>query len=164
MPVAPACSAAVLALALAVAAPATLAGGATSHFMCRVTSTSRLDHLGREGQPAELSQFTCRVRGGLLDGFVATGTNIWEPAKTSAVLIGSIVVARKAEATVVYEVEQATRRLASADGRARGWEGAGRGTYKLATGSAAALAGKSFHSVARYERPGAFTIDATVNE
>ena len=162
MAVAPVRSAALLALALV--APAALAGGSTSHFTCRVTSTSRLDRLGSEGQPAELSQFTCRVRGGLLDGFVATGTNIWEPAPASAVLIGSLVVARKAEAAVVYEVQQATRRLAAADGQARRWHGAGRGTYKLATGSAAALAGKSFHSVARDDGPGAFTIDATVIE
>jgi hypothetical protein len=162
MPVAPVRSAALLALALA--APVALAGSVTSHFTCRVTNTSRLDHLGRDGQPAELSQFTCRVRGGLLDGFIATGTNIWEPGKSRAVLIGSIVVARKAQAAVVYEVQQATRTLTGAEGPAARWEGVGRGTYKLATGSAAALAGKSFRSVARDDGPGAFTIDATITE
>ena len=162
MPVAPIRSAALFALVLALAAPVALAGGTTSHFTCRVTKTSQLDHLGRDGQPAELSQFTCRVRGGLLDGFVATGTNIWEPGKSRAVLIGSIVVARKANAAVVYEVQQATRTFTEAAGPAARWEGAGRGTYKLATGPAAPLAGKSFRSIARYDGPGTFTIHATI--
>lgn len=162
MPFAPTCSAALL--ALAVVAPAALAGGVTSHFTCRVTAVSQLDRLGHDGQPAELSQFTCQVRGGLLDGFVATGTNIWEPGRDSAVLIGSIVVARKGDAAVVYEVQQATRKLVRPQDPDHGWEGTGHGLYKLATGTAAPLAGKSFRSVARRQGAGAFSIDATLVE
>lgn len=153
---------AALALAALLAAPAAVAASSTSHFDCRVTSVAQLDHLGRTGQPAELAQFTCRVRGGLLDGFVATGTNIWEPAPGGAVLIGSIVVARRADSAVVYEVEQASRKLADRDNPKGRWQGTGRGVYKLATGVAAPLAGKTFHSVARYEGPGAFTIESVV--
>jgi hypothetical protein len=152
-----------LSLALACTAPLAQAGR-TSHFTCVVTGVRQLEHLGRDGQSAELSQFTCSVRGGLLDGFVAAGTNIWEPGKNSAVLIGSIVVARKADAAVVYEVLQATRKRVPPDGRAGSWEGGGRGLYKLATGTAAPLAGKSFRSVAHNDGPRAFTIDATVIE
>lgn len=155
---------AALALAALLAAPAGVAAASTSYFDCRVTSVAQLDHLGRAGQPAELSQFTCRVRGGLLDGFVATGTNIWEPSTDGDVLVGSIVVARRGDSTVVYEVEQASRRPAAGEHRGGVRQGTGRGTYKLATGAAAPLAGKSFHSIARSDGPGAFTIEAVIND
>lgn len=149
-----------LALAAGVALPAIAAANTHSHFDCRVTSATRLDHLGREGQQAELSRFTCLVHGGLLDGFVASGTNIWEPGRQRDVLLGSIVVAHKAAATVVYEVQQATR--SATDGAGRG--GMGRGMYRLATGSAAPLAGRSFRSVAHSVGADAFTLEIFLDE
>ena len=155
------------AAALALAVPlAPAANAATTGFIfhCRVTNVAQLDHLGREGQAAELSQFTCHVHGGVLDGFSVSGTNIWELATDGAVLLGSIAVAHRADATLVYEVEQATRRSATGAGRSAKWQGTGRGTYKLATGSVAALAGKTFHTMARYEAPDAFTIETVVEE
>lgn len=158
------CTSSPLALAIALAASLAAAEGATSHFACRVTSTAPLWRLGRSGQDAELSQFTCRVSGGLLDGFVATGTNIWEPARGREVLLGSIVVLRKGDSAVVYEVQRATRKLVEKAHGGPRWEGAGHGTYKLATGSAAALAGKTFHTIARREGPDTFSIDATVGD
>jgi hypothetical protein len=59
-------------------------------------------------------------------------------------------------------VEHATRMLDPPDGSA--WEGTGRGTYKLATGTAAALAGRSFRTVAHPQGPGRFSIDTIVDE
>jgi hypothetical protein len=157
------CAAAPLVLAIALAAPCAAGASTASHFDCRVTGTAALERLGREGQTVELSQFTCRITGGILDGFVAAGTNIWEPgADSAATLLGSIVVAHKAGSVVVYEVEQATRKGAGPDGKARA--GSGHGHYKLATGTAAALAGHAFRTVARREGPDRFSIDAIVED
>ena len=153
-----------IALAALTAMPALAAANARSHFDCRVTSSTRLEHLGREGQPAELSEFICRVTGGLLDGFVATGTNIWEYGKDHDELIGSIVIVRKADSAVVYEVQHATRRMPPPQRRGAPREGTGYGLFKMATGSAAALAGKSFRSVARAGAAGTFTVDTVVGD
>ena len=144
------------------AAGAASASGPTSRFDCQVTDTEALAQLGSDGGPAELTHFSCRVRGGLLDGFVATGTNIWNGQQRDGRLLGSLVVARKNGSVVVYEVTQVTRAAMPPGPDTGGWEGRGRGIYKLATGGAVALAGKTFRSVARSAGPGAFTIDTTV--
>jgi hypothetical protein len=134
------------------------------HYACHVTGTSAVDHLGGEGQTAELTHFMCQITGGLLNGFVATGTNILEPRKGGARLVASIVVAQKAGSTVAYEVSEGTRRFKKSKGRVVGWESTGKGTFKSATGSAAALAGKSFTSVVKSGGPGAFTIEVLVSD
>lgn len=146
------------ACALALAASAAGASGA-SHFTCHVTGTELVERLAPDGGPAELSRFTCQVRGGLLDGFVASGTNIWSGGQQRGLLLGSLVVARKGNSAVVYEVRQVTRER---PGPAGGWQGRGIGVYKLASGAAAPLAGKTFHSVARSAGAGAFTIETVV--
>lgn len=139
--------------------------GTKYHSDCRVIETAKLDHFGNQGQTAEVTHFKCRLTGGLLDGFEATGTNIWEPDKRGGrTLLGSLAIAQKGESTIVYEVDQGTRKRRTIKGRSVGWESTSLGWYRLATGSAASLAGKSFNSVARYTGPGTFTIDNTVND
>jgi hypothetical protein len=134
------------------------------HYDCRVTGTGHIAGLGAKGQAAELSHFTCRITGGLLHGFVATGTNILDPHKGGGRLLGSIVVAQKAGSALVYEVSEGTRRAKTIKGRVVGWESTGAGVYKSATGSAAPLEGKSFNSVVRSRSPGLFTIDVVVSD
>jgi len=153
-----------IALAALTAMPALAAANTRSHFDCRVTGSTRLDRLGRNGQPAELSEFTCRVSGGLLDGFVANGTNIWEQGEDHDELLGSIVIVRKGDAAVVYEVQHATRRTPDPQRRGASREGTGYGLFKMATGSAAPLAGRSFRSVARSGAGGTFTVDTVVGD
>lgn len=144
------------------AAGAASASGPTSRFDCRVTDTESLARLGSDGGPAELTHFSCRVRGGLLDGFLATGTNIWNGQQRDGRLLGSLVVARRDASVVVYEVTQVTRAAKPPGADAGSWEGRGTGVYKLGTGDAVALAGRTFRSVARSAGPGAFTIETTV--
>ena len=131
------------------------------HYDCRVTSTPHLDQLAESHDP-EVIDFTCRITGGLLDGFVATGTNVMEHQEGGSRLVGSMIVAQKAGSIVVYEVSEATRRVKTIKGGVLGWESTSVGTYKLATGSAAPLEGKSFSAVARSGGPGVFTIDVVV--
>lgn len=153
-----------LSVLVALAASLPAAAQMKHHYDCHVTGKSDVDHLGREGQSAELTHFMCDIKGGLLDGFVATGTNILEPQQGGARLVGSIVVAQKAGSTVVYEVSEGTRRFKTSKGRVVGWESTGKGSFRTATGSAAALAGKSFRSVVRSGGPGAFTIEVVVGD
>jgi hypothetical protein len=147
----------------ALAAGAALADEPTSRFDCRVTGSESLPGLASTGGVAKLTRFTCRVRGGVLDGFQATGTNIWDGEQRLGVLLGSLVVARKDTAVVVYELTRVTRDgPRGADDRS--WEGRGTGIYRLATGPAVALAGRTFRSVARSAGPGAFTIETVVED
>ena len=149
---------------VALAAP--LPAGAEMKFRydCRVTGTSLVDGLGREGQTAQLNHFTCRVKGGLLDGFTATGSNILEPRPGGGRLVASIVVAQKGESSLVYEVREGTRRLRMNNGEVVGWDSTGAGTYKSATGAAAPLVGKSFNSIVHSTGPDEFTIDVVVKD
>lgn len=150
----------------ALAAAAALASEPASRFDCRVTGTELLPGLASAGGVAELTRFSCRVRGGLLDGFEATGTNIWDGEQRHGLLLGSLVVAHKEGSVVVYEVTRVTRaarpRGAGAGAGPVGWEGRGTGIYRLATGPAVALAGRTFHSIARSAGPGAFTLETVV--
>lgn len=153
-----------LACVLPLVAAAALAGEPTSRFDCHVTGTESLPGLASAGGVAQLTRFTCRVRGGLLDGFLATGTNIWDGEQRDGLLLGSLVVARKDTAVVVYELTRVTRDAMPLGADPRSWEGRGTGIYRLATGPAIALAGRTFRSVARSAGPGAFTIETVVED
>lgn len=133
-------------------------------YDCRVTATSQIDGLGREGQAAQLSQFTCSINGGVLNGFTATGTNLLEPRQGGgARLVGAVVVAQKGDSSLAYEVKEGTRRARLKNGQVIGWDSTGSGTYKSATGTATPLAGKSFRSIVRSTGPDTFTIDVVVD-
>lgn len=147
---------------LPLAAAAALAGEPTSRFDCHVTGTESLPGLAPAGGVAELTRFTCRVRGGPLDGFEATGTNIWDGEQRRGRLLGSLVLARRDTAVVVYELTRVTRDPGQRGADASSWEGRGTGIYRLATGPAVALAGRTFRSIARSSGPGAFTIETVV--
>ena len=132
---------------------------------CQVTETTRLEKLGRDGQAAQLSHFTCHITGGPLDGSVVTGTNIWDTRdEGSGALLGSIAVVQKPGFSVMYEVHDVTRSPKFSHGRAVGWETTSWGIYKAASGSAAPLVGKTFSSVARFTGPRTFTIENTIND
>lgn len=149
--------------ACAIALPAS----AETHYRsdCRVVETTRMAHFGRKGEAAELSMFTCRIRGGPLHGFVVNGTNLWEiGGKSPNMLLGSMAVAQGPGASVVYEVYDVKRRPRRGNDDVKGWESTSWGVYKSASGAVAFLAGKTFTSVVRSTGTGTFSIDNTVNE
>lgn len=157
--------AALLTMALALGVSSSVCAEMKFRYECRITARSQMPRSGdRSRQAAEVSQFTCHVRGGLLDGFVAEGTNILEPRPGGGKLVGSIVVARKGRSSLAYEVSEGTRRYIANTGRRVGWESTGAGTYKSGSGIARRLVGKSFSSVARSSGPRAFTIDIVVRD
>ena len=70
---------------------------------------------------------------------------------------------RKGRAAVVFQGE-GTQEAIVAHGRPMGWTSAGTGVYKLATGSAAALAGRSFDFTARPEGTSVFIIETALRD
>ncbi len=145
--------------------PARAAAEVTYQSSCEVVDTARLESFGRDGQPAQVSHFSCRITGGPLDGAIVAGTNIWDMAdKAGGTLLGSIAVAQRAGASVMYELRDVTRTLKTHNGHVVGWEAKSRGVYKAASGSAAALEGKTFNSIARFTGPRTYTISSTINE
>ena len=131
--------------------------------VCQNIGNSPQEPLGdREGHAVSVTSYTCRVEGGPLDGGVLTGTTIYEWDKTIAVGLSGNGVGRKAGATVVYQLGEFKNALTMADGKVTGFLASGQGTYKMATGSAASLAGKTFSYVARPNGSNQFAIDVKV--
>ena len=153
-----------LGVALIGAAPWSIAAAEMKfHYDCSVTHTEHVPQMGRQGETVEMTHFTCHISGGILEGFVAIGTNLLELHEEGGRLVGSTVVAQKGDSMLAYEVNDAMRRLRKNDGVVR-WESTGNGIYKHATGSVAALAGKSFTALVRSAGPRAFTIDTVVSD
>ena len=150
-------------LAAVVCAPAHAQTPIAYKCHCHTAGTAPQEALGdREGHAVSAGSYTCRVEGGPLDGGVLTGTNIYEWDKASAVGLSGNGVGRKPGATLVYQLGEFKNALTMADGKVTGFLATGSGTYKLATGTAASLAGKSFSYSARPAGPGQFTIDVKV--
>jgi hypothetical protein len=70
-------------------------------------------------------------------------------------------VVRKPGATGIYVTTEQKTVLKMADGRVVGFESNTKGRYVMATGVAAAYAGKNYSSTARSTTPGQFVIEVT---
>jgi hypothetical protein len=130
---------------------------------CHNIGTAPQEPLGdREGHSISVSSYSCRVEGGPLDGGVLTGASIFEWDKTNGLGLSGDGVGRKAGAALVYQLSTFKNTLSVADGKVTGFLATGRGTYKLATGGASSLSGRSFTYTARPAGSGQFTIDVNV--
>ena len=150
---------------IALAAPSVAIAEVKYRSDCQVVDTTRLENFGHDGRPAQLSHFTCNITGGPMHGSFVTGTNIWDMSNgAGGMLLGSIAIAQCAGANVMYEVHDVTRHPQTREGKVVGWEASSWGVYKSATGTAAALAGKTFKSVVHYTGDRTFTIENIINE
>ena len=104
------------------AAPLSTVAQVRYHSDCQVIDEMELERFGSDGEPAELSHFTCRISGGPLDGFAVNGTNIWELSGGRGTLIGSFAVGQTANSTVAYEVQDVVRKQRAVQGRVIGRE------------------------------------------
>lgn len=112
---------------------------------CHAIGNSPAEPLGdREGHALTVGQATCRVEGGPLDGGVQTGMVIWEWDGPNGVALSGMGVTRKPGATAVVAIMEAKAALTVVDGKITGIAGSGRAVYKVATGSAASLQGKTY--------------------
>lgn len=145
-------------------AAASAQSGITYKLHCQSNGYNPPEPLGdREGHSLAVGQFTCRAEGGPVDGAVLTGMQIWEYDKTNATALAGGGVLRKPGTTVSYQTADGNLALTVNDGKVTGFKGATRGVYKMATGSAASLAGKSYTSNFATSGPGQFIVETKVD-
>jgi len=132
----------------------------TYRYLCQSVGTGPQEPLGdRDGHSVSVYSYSCRVEGGPLDGGVVTGSAIYEWDKTKAVGLTGNGVVRRPGAMAVFQLSDFTNALTVVDGKVTGFLAAGHGTYKLATGAAAPLGGRTYTYTGRPNGPGQFTVD-----
>jgi hypothetical protein len=117
----------------------------------------------REGHAIQVDMISCRIEGGAMAGGIVSGQDIWEWDGTNAKMVSVTGLSRKPGASVAYELTDGTISLTMTDGKVTGWTATGKGRYPLATGSAAALTGKSFTFTAKPTGPGQWETDVTAD-
>jgi hypothetical protein len=116
-----------------------------SKLLCYAVGNSQPEPIGdREGHAVAADQYTCRVEGGLLDGGVVTGGTIWEYDKINATLLSGSGVIRKPGAVAAFQNTESKLTMTLSEGKVTGFTGTGRGHWTMATGTAAALKGKTY--------------------
>lgn len=129
-------------------------------LICNNVGNNAPEALGdREGHAISVSDYACRVEGSSSDGGLLTGRTIYEWDKTNAVGLTGSGVTRKPGATTSYINTETKAALTMVDGKPAGVSGSGRGHYTMATGSAAALKGKSYSFTFKSTGPGQFVVD-----
>jgi hypothetical protein len=136
----------------------------TFRFLCQSVGVGPQEPLGdREGHNLSVTNYSCRVEGGPLDGGLVTGITIYEWDKINGIGLAGNGVVRKPGATAVLQLSDFKNTLTMADSKVSGFLATGNGTYKLATGSSSSLAGKNFSYTSRPNGPGQFVIDIRVD-
>jgi hypothetical protein len=160
----PAAFQSVVALTLGVLAVTATAQTAISYrALCQNVGVNPFEAIGdREGHSLAVLQQTCRIEGAPLDGGILTGNIIYEWDKVAGTGLAGQSVVRKPGASVVIVLGEFKNALTMTDGKVTGFIGTGQGIHKLATGSAASLAGKSFSYTARSTGPGQYVIEFKV--
>jgi len=131
---------------------------------CQPVGVATQEPLGdRDGHVLSVAPYSCVSQGGVLDGAVMSGTNIWELDKGAGLTVTGNGVVRKPGTLVLYTVTEGSYTLTMADGKVTGFSGIAKGVYKLTSGAAAHLAGKSFTARFRSIERGQFVIDTTVD-
>jgi hypothetical protein len=154
------CGIATAAVALAAVMPSAVAQENTFTYACQSVGNSAPEPLGdREGHAISVAQAGCHLDSGPFAGGVLTNTTIWEWDKTNGVLVSGQNVIRKPGATAVIQFNEGKIALTVADGKVTGFTASGRSTFRLATGSAASLTGKSYTWTGKSTGPGQYTIE-----
>ena len=136
----------------------------TSKATCQNVGVAPQEPLGdREGHAISVSQYSCRIEGGIAEGAIMTGMNIFEWDKGVGNALSANGVMRKPGASAVYEVSEDKSTLTMVDGKVTGFTGSCKGVYKLATGSFAPLSGKSFTCTFRTIPGGQFAVETIVH-
>jgi hypothetical protein len=106
----------------------------------------------KDGQSFSVGGATCRVVGGPLDGAITTSQTIWHyPSRGIGKMVVNAGVTRGAAAQAVWVATEATITL-----QPGGFVGEGKGVYRVASGAASMLEGRSFHFKFRSTAPGQY--------
>jgi hypothetical protein len=157
------CGIATAVITLAAAAPSADAQDNTFTLTCQNIGGGAPEPLGdRPDHSISVSDYTCRFDSGPLKGGVSTANAIWEFDGPNAVLVSGNGVVRAPGATVVYQEASGKLALTMTDGKVTGFAASGQGSMRMATGSAASLAGKSYTFASKPTGQGQFAVEITV--
>jgi hypothetical protein len=148
--------------AFAAFAPRAVAQEISFKQICQYFGASAREPVGdHEGHLTLVSQYSCRMEGGPMDGAVVTGGDVTDWDKTSGVEVLGDGVVRKPGGFAVYQDTEGKVAVTIADGKVSGFSGAGKVHWVIATGSAAPLAGKTFSYTLKSTGAGQWEADAT---
>jgi hypothetical protein len=157
------CGIATAVITLAAAAPSAVAQDNTFTISCQNIGGGAAEPLGdRPDHSVLVSDYSCRADSGPLKGGVWTGNTIFEFDGPNAVVVSGNGVVRAPGATVVYQEASGKLALTMTDGKVTGFAASGQGSFRMATGSAASLAGKSYTFASKPTGQGQFAVDVTV--
>jgi hypothetical protein len=141
-------------------APAFAQSGSTEHFQCNAVGYNPSQPLGdQKDHSVSVSEFTCRVEGGPLDGGIVTGSSIWEWHKSNAALLSGMGVTRKPGTTLAWKQLSGKMTLIMSEGKVTGFEGSGQGRATLATGEAADRKNKTYSYTFKSAAHGQYVVD-----
>jgi len=139
-------------------------GAITFKNICSMVGPNAPEVLGdRDGHTFRVSLATCRVEGGPLAGGVMDTSVLWESDKEGTTALSGDGVIRKSGATTAYRLLDGKQTLVMKDGKVVGWTSPGKGVYTMATGSVAALSGKTFSWNAHPTAAREYVIDVTMD-
>jgi hypothetical protein len=133
-----------------------------ARYECAVVGFPSQEPIGdRADHTLSTVEYSCVGVDGLLKGAVYTASNTieWDGPKGTFLIGGG--VHRIPGGRAVTQMIEATASVVMKDGRAVGTETSGRGIIKFASGSFAALSGKTIKFVTKPVNPIRFTIEFT---
>jgi hypothetical protein len=128
------------------------AEGTTIRNICHNSGPHPTEAFGdRSGHAVQVIDSSCTMQGegGPLDGTVLTQQSVWEYDKGASTLLSSHGVYRKPGTMAAYVSSAGTLSLEATEGKVTGWTASGKGRIAGASGSAAALSGKTYSWTAR---------------
>jgi hypothetical protein len=137
--------------------------GLKDSWLCTNSGASALEPLGdRQGHAIRAVHYVCTGQTGLMQGGTMTASGVYEWTGNDGKLLVANGVMRKPGSVVVYATTEGSGSLVIVDGRPVGARTTGKGVYRLATGAAAELNGKTFTYSTRPIANGQFIIEGTV--
>ena len=154
----------IVSASLVLLASSSLAMAQSSKHTCMNLGPNLPEPLGdRDGHAILVSDASCMIEGGLLDGTVMTQRTISELDKGAMNILSGDGVSRKPGVAVAYRVTAGSLTYVMKDGKPAGWNASGKGVYTMATGAAAALAGKAFTWTGYTTGPRSYVLESKVD-
>jgi hypothetical protein len=148
----------------ALSAAAFAQSGTSFKSTCTSVGNSPPEQLaGREGQSISIGTYVCTAEGGPMQGATMTGTSVWHFSSGAAKGVSGTGVARAPGGLAVYEHTGATMKFLMNGNQVVGFEGDGKGTWRVASGSASALEGKTYTFTFKSTAPGRFDVDTKID-
>ncbi len=139
--------------------------GPVGRFECSVVGAASQDPIGdKDGHRLATVQYSCLGVDGLLKGALYSGfsTSEWDGPQGTYLTGGGMI--RTAGGLVVTQLTEGTGSAIMKDGKPAGNEASGKGLFKFASGTLAALSGKPDRWEAKPAGFGRFTLDIAADD